>query len=69
VPLKGIRTELDILNSHVCQAEPDLEFILVHAESLLSHARIAATGDVYPDTSPEDRELIRRYLEKKRSAS
>jgi hypothetical protein len=65
MPLRRMREESELLQRELARSQPDLQFLLVHAQSLLQQAEYAAEGGVHADTSPEDAEMIRNYLERK----
>jgi hypothetical protein len=62
MPLRRMREESELLQSELQRECPDLRFLLIHAQSFLQHAEAAAEGQVYPDTSAEDRKMIEVFI-------
>lgn len=61
MPLRRVREELAILSVHLESDAPNLEFLVVHAEAMLTALRFAEEGHIYGDTTEEDAEMIRRH--------
>ena len=60
MPLQHILEECVAVQRALREPELDLDFIVRHAEALLSHAHLAQEGASYVSTSDHDRMRIRQ---------